>query len=272
MRDQRALAMQCQAVERDGGSVITFLQGLGFISPRATWERLQLNELGRSKSQLRDGRAKEPPKKAEDKKGRKNMDTRAKLSAEDKRTIIEAALRGENPLTYLTRAGVHNPSSSWKYILKSLAKVDPEKHRQLVASGWDRPADRLKPYRAETPEDAVPAPEIPETPEPEYIRYNPDEEDDPMPEAVPAVTEAEEPEEPEEERKDSAALTIGGYSVCGMEGTFGRYFMSHSNGQNWIDFESTDTGDMLSLTMDNWREFFREFRTVAALMGVALDD
>lgn len=272
MRDQRALAMQCQDVERDGGSVITFLQGLGFISPRATWERLQLNELGRSKHQLRDGRAKEPPEQAEDKKGREDMDTRAKLSAEDKRTIIEAALRGENPLTYLTRAGIRNPSSSWKYIMKSLAKVNPEMHERLVASGWDRPADRLKPYRAETPEDAVPAPEIPETPEPEYIRYNPDEEDDPMPEAVPAVTEAEEPEDPEDERKYSASLKIGSFKVCGMEGNFGRYVVSHSNGKDWLDFESNDTGDVLSLTVENWREFIRELRAVTKLMGVDLDD
>lgn len=270
MRDQRALAMQCQDVERDGGSVITFLQGLGFISPRATWERLQLNELGRRKSQLRDGRAKEPPKKAEDKKGReKDMDTKAKLSAEDKRTIIEAAIKGENPLTHLTRAGVHNPSSSWKYIVKSLAKVDPETYERLVASGWDRPADRLKPYRAETPEDTVPAPEIPEKPEPEYIRYNPDEEDDPMPEAVPAVTETE---EPEEERKDSAALKIGSYQVFGLEGSFGRYVVSHSNGKDWLDFESADTGDVLSLTVENWKAFLQELRTITKLMGVALDD
>jgi hypothetical protein len=164
---------------------------------------------------------------------------------------------------------VHNPSCSWRHIVKTLAKVDPEKHQMLVASGWDRPADRLKPYRAETPEDAVPAPEIPEKPEPEYIRYNPDEEDDPMPEAVPAVTEAE---EPEEERKDSAALTIGGYPVFGLEGSFGRYILSHSNGKDWIDFESDDTGDVLSLTVENWKAFLQELRTISALMGVALDD
>lgn len=272
MRDQRALAMQCQDVERDGGSVIAFLQGLGFISPRATWERLQLNELGRSKRQLRDGRAKKPPKTAEDKKGREDMEQKARLSAEDKRNAIETALRGENPLTYLSGLGVNNPSCSWRHIVKTLAKVDPEMYERLVASGWDRPADRLKPYRAETPEDAVPAPEIPEKPEPEYIRYNPDEEDDPMPEAVPAVTEAEEPEEPEEVKRISASLKIGSFQVCGMEGNFGRYFMSHSNGKDWLDFESADTGDVLSLTIDNWRELFREFRTVAKLMGVALDD
>lgn len=269
MRDQRALAMQCQDVERDGGSVIAFLQGLGFISPRATWERLQLNELGRSKRQLRDGRAKKPPKTAEDKKGREDMEQKARLSAEDKRNAIETALRGENPLTYLSGLGVNNPSCSWRHIVKTLAKVDPEMYERLVASGWDRPADRLKPYRAETPEDAVPAPEIPEKPEPEYIRYNPDEEDDPMPEAVPAVTEAE---EPEEERKDSAALMIGSYSVFGLEGNFGRYILSHSNGKDWIDFESDDTGDVLSLTVENWREFLQELRTITKLMGVALDD
>ena len=78
MRDQHELALRCLEVEKSGASVIDFLTGMGFTSPRATWERLQLNELGRKANDI-------------EKKEKCNM---AKLTLEIKKKAVQIALDG----------------------------------------------------------------------------------------------------------------------------------------------------------------------------------
>ena len=116
MRDQRALALQCMEVEDAGGSVIEFLKGLGFISAAATWERLQLNELGRLPNRLNDG------------KGKKIM---GKLTIENKKRSVQLALSGKNPLEYIRSCGVKNAAEAWGKIKRDLKEVDPETFEKL---------------------------------------------------------------------------------------------------------------------------------------------
>lgn len=116
MRDQRELALRCLEVEDAGGSVIEFLKGLGFISASATWERLQLNELGRLPSRLRDG------------KENANM---GKLTLEDKKKAVQIAVDGGNPLEYIRSCGVKNAAEAWGKIKRVVKETDPEAFEKI---------------------------------------------------------------------------------------------------------------------------------------------
>lgn len=116
MRDQRELALRCMEVEDAGGSVIEFLHSLGFISASATWQRLQLNELGRLPNRLSDGRSK---------------NIVGKLTIENKKRCVQLALNGKNPLEYIRSCGVKNAAEAWGKIKRDLKEVDPESFEKL---------------------------------------------------------------------------------------------------------------------------------------------
>ena len=118
MRDRRQMALACLEIERAGLSVLDFLQDLGAVSPWGTWWRLQVEELGRERYQIRDG---------------KGVIEMRKLTLENKKKAVEIALGGGNPLDYLKACGAGNPSASWTYIKKCLQEKDPEQYAQLMA-------------------------------------------------------------------------------------------------------------------------------------------
>ena len=118
MRDRRKMALACLEIERAGLSVLDFLQDLGAVSPWGTWWRLQVEELGRERYQIRDG---------------KGVIEMRKLTLENKKKAVEIALGGGNPLDYLKACGAGNPSASWTYIKKCLQAKDPEQYAQLMA-------------------------------------------------------------------------------------------------------------------------------------------
>ena len=107
MRDQRELALQCLDVETAGSSVIEYLKTQGFYSPRATWQRLQLNELGRTLHTLKDGK--------------ETKDMRAVVNDEQKKRAIQMALDGKSPLPYLRACGSAQPGKLW-YSIKMRVK------------------------------------------------------------------------------------------------------------------------------------------------------
>ena len=116
MRDQRELALRCMEVQDAGGSVIEFLHGLGFISASATWQRLQLNELGRLPNRLSDGRSK---------------NIVGKLTIENKKRAVQLTLNGKNPLEYIRSCGIKNAAEAWGKIKRDLKEVDPETFEKL---------------------------------------------------------------------------------------------------------------------------------------------
>ena len=111
------MALACLEIERAGLSVLDFLQDLGAVSPWGTWWRLQVEELGRERYQIRDG---------------KGVIEMRKLTLENKKKAVEIALGGGNPLDYLKACGAGNPSASWTYIKKCLKARDPEKYDRLT--------------------------------------------------------------------------------------------------------------------------------------------
>ena len=127
MRNRRQMALACLEIERAGLSVLDFLQDLGAVSPWGTWWRLQVEELGRERHQIRDG---------------KGVNDMKKLTLENKKKAVEIALSGGNYLDYLKKCGAGNPSASWTYIKKCLQAKDPEKYEQLMAvKKQEKPAE-----------------------------------------------------------------------------------------------------------------------------------
>ena len=110
--DRRKMALECLEVERIGYSVIDFLREQGAISPWGTWWRLQVEELGRARYQIRDGK--------ENKMAKKNVLTpQVRAEAE---SMIEA---GEDPKEiqrYLAEHGSKNPSAHIYAIRNSMKK------------------------------------------------------------------------------------------------------------------------------------------------------
>ena len=120
--DRRRVALDCLEVERLGYSVLDFLREQGAISPWGTWWRLQVEELGRARYQIRDGK--------ENKMAKKNVLTpQVRAEAE---SMIEA---GEDPKEiqrYLAEHGSKNPSAHLYAIRNSMKKKAEPKKDELA--------------------------------------------------------------------------------------------------------------------------------------------
>ncbi len=114
MRDQHELALQCLEVEKKGENVIEYLKSLGFYSPKATWERLQLNELGRKPGKYNGG-----------------IQTMKRMTLEFKKELIQAALDKKDPLVKLRMAGFKDARSTWYQFKKRLKDEDPETYAKI---------------------------------------------------------------------------------------------------------------------------------------------
>ena len=234
MRDQRELALQCLEVEDAGGSVIEFLKGLGFISASATWERLQLNELGRLPSRLRDG------------KENVNM---GKLTLEDKKKAVQIAVDGGNPLEFIRSCGINNASEAWGKIKRLVKETDPEAFEKIPK----RLPNPKNPIVIDTPKGKM---EI----TPEKISQMSQEE----------VSQANVAMMKElVKRTITSAVNYDGFTVRAVQGVYGRYFYDKTSMGEYIDFENND-GDELSMTVNNWRAFIAELNHAAAVLGVEL--
>ena len=120
--DRRRVALDCLEVERLGYSVLDFLREQGAVSPWGTWWRLQVEELGRARYQIRDGK--------ENKMAKKNVLTpQVRAEAE---SMIEA---GEDPKEiqrYLAEHGSKNPSAHIYAIRNSMKKKAEPKKDELA--------------------------------------------------------------------------------------------------------------------------------------------
>ena len=232
MRDQHELALRCLEVEKSGASVIDFLTGMVFISPRATWERLQLNELGRKANDI------------EKKKEKCNM---AKLTLEIKKKAVQIALDGGDYLAYLKEHGAKSPSASWAYIMECAKKNDQNNYLQLKARLDEKAAQKAEEKKtAEKKPAEEPKPELKQE---TAIRFAPD---------------------GEHLQKITQPLKYGDFVVRSIEGLYGRYDRDFFNGHDYIDFTTKD-GDELHMTVEHWKAFILELNQAAKVLGVDLD-
>ena len=74
----------------------------------------------------------------------------------------------------------------------------------------------------------------------------------------------------EKPRKITEPVVYDGLVVREVEGNFGRYRRTDIGSATYIDFESTEGLDTLSLTVDQWRSFREESAKAAKVLGVEL--
>lgn len=116
--DRRKMALECLEVERLGYSVLDFLREQGAISPWGTWWRLQVEELGRARYQVRDGK--------ENKMAKKNNVLTPEVRTDAEKMIAE----GRDPKTiqiYLADHGSKNPSAHLYAIKNGMKKKAQQK-------------------------------------------------------------------------------------------------------------------------------------------------
>ena len=241
MRDQIALAQECLEVEMRRENVLDFLKGKGFISPAATWQRLQLNYLGREPNKLTKG----------------NGDIMArKITLEQRRKAVAIAIDGGDPIMYLQACGSKNPVNMWSVIRMDLKRVDPETFAKIP----DQRKNGAK-KRNEKKDEPTVEPEEVETFHVEEI-----DEDEPTILTARVVTEDT---VHVKVKKITKPVNYDGFDVCGVRGEFGKYSFSDINGKQWIDFDDP-SGDTLSYPVEDWKDFLAELRKAAAVLGVEL--
>ena len=125
--DRQELAQICAEIEKAGGSVREYLHDIGFLSPWGTWYRLQIEELGRKRHQITEGRG--------------TGDMKRKITLAQKKRAVQIALEGGNPLPYLRECGSVKPDGLWYTIKQDLKKVDPETYEKLPKRVGNVPAD-----------------------------------------------------------------------------------------------------------------------------------
>ena len=82
----------------------------------------------------------------------KGMNQDMSLSKEQRQTVIDMAMRGESPLTYIEEQGIKNPSCTWWNIRKYMEKNDPETYAKLPAKFRGVKAMPKQCEHVETPE------------------------------------------------------------------------------------------------------------------------
>ena len=117
--NRQQLARECVEIEQAGGSVREYLAIKGCISPWGTWYRLQKEELGRTDSQITDG------------KGGHDM---KKIALADKKKAVEIAISGGDPLEYLRSVGSKAPQALWYVIRKNLQEAEPKTYAKLLCA------------------------------------------------------------------------------------------------------------------------------------------
>ena len=110
--DRRRVALDCLEVERLGYRVLDFLREQGAVSPWGTWWRLQVEELGRARYQIRNGK--------ENKMAKKNILTPEVRTDAEK--MIEAGRDPKQIQVYLAEHGSKNPSAHLYAIKNSMKK------------------------------------------------------------------------------------------------------------------------------------------------------
>jgi hypothetical protein len=230
LRDQLALAQECLEVEYRRESVIDYLRGKGFISPAATWQRLQLNYLDREPNKLTKG----------------NGDIMAhKITLEQKKKAVQIAIDGGSPIDFLGMCGSKNPVNLWSTIKASLKQADPELYVKIPDQRKNGAKKRNE--NKEEPEEVDPQPAqtvlMARTPIDDTVHI-----------AAQKVTKP---------------VNYDGFDVCGVRGKFGTYTASIISGKHWIDFDDP-SGDTLSYPVEDWKDFLEELRKAAAVLGVEL--
>jgi len=258
--EKSAIVARCIELEKEGGDILAYLWSENYYTPRATWCNIQREWLGRKPYEYTDGKPK-GEKKMTGMNG-KEKEARQKRLDELKKRIGE----GMGIRAALADMGYTGKSAGQTYrqIRNFALAVDPE----YAAVFPEKISDEDTPVRTDAPtptfeEVKKSIMEIPQIKVDGQLRIE-------TPEAN-WVTVAEVPE-----KKAPAPVKIQqplGYdcfTVRGVEGEFGSYHYQDINGKQWIDYDSVDHANDLSMTVDQWRAFLAELTKAARVLGVEL--
>ena len=265
--DRAKVATECVRIERRGGSVREYLAGLGCISPWGTWHRLQVEELGRKPHEITDGKANKRKRIGYDAELEEWTMGKTIITPEDRLEAVKIALEGGSPLTYLEGLGITRASVAWAHIKKRLKEDDPDMFAKLPK----RLTSRGGVFGKKNPE-------TPETPKELSNRELQEIANDALLSVASAAgyelvgyEQVEKKDKPEEEKPAiTKPLMFDGLACREVEGKFGRYRYNCSRGVEYIDMENKDGLDVMSLTKDEWREFFDEVKRAGLVLGVEL--
>lgn len=186
------------------------------------------------------------------------------------REVLKEIEEGRSPIKYMETLGYTNPTQAFMDLKTWVRKKDPE----LGAKFPTKRKPEKQPETATVPTVKVDGPLRIETPETDKVEVV----EAPVT-AAEAMANAKDAAESffaqcEDmgllKGKISQPAIVNGMPVREVEGEFGRYRRSDIRGTTYIDFESTDRLDTISLTVDQWRAFRAETERAAAILGVEL--
>lgn len=229
--DRHQLALDCQAVEKSGGSVREYLSGLGFISPWGTWFNLQREELNRKDFQITDGR------------GERNM--ARKVTMEQKKKAVEIAIGGGNPLPYLRECGSDAPDKLWYWIKQKLKEADPETYAKLPKRVGTQ--DTMMEYEAGETFTVTAAPE-------------------PVPEVVMTIDSGELLKEEPVGMSATKPVNYDGFQVTAIRSeSLGEFYYDRKyRSMDW----RTNDGDEVSITTEVWHVLADELPKILGILGI----
>ena len=296
-KERAAIAARCVELEKEGGDILGYLWSENYLTPRATWCNIQREWLGRKPYEFTDGK---PGKKRKERKKVENR--RAKITDEQRAEAVRIALDGGDPREYLEGLGFADGQTTWYKIKEHYKDKAPDVYAQIPKR---IPVNGLKnkaAKKAETPETVLgrPKEDFEKAPTLADAMAGMKDAAETFFGQVPAlkVDGAVRIETPEAEKVEVVETPEGcsglfhgtkgekaarivtppinkpvvydGMIIREVEGAFGRYRYSDIGTVEYIDFESTDQPDVLSLSIGQWRNFREEQLKAARILGVEL--
>ena len=245
--EKAAILEHCLELEASGGDILGYLWSQDYYTPRATWCNYQREWLGRKPYEYTDGKPR--------KKGRVVYMKHAKVTLEQKKKAVEIALAGGDPLKYLKDHGAGNAPAMWYTIKQNLSETDPEKFSQLPdlrSKGNSRKEPEIEKAEEPTLADAMTG-----------MKEATDDFFGKCEEMGLKMGKQEKP-------KITQPVNYDGMTVREVEGLFGRYRRTDIGSATYIDYESKDGADELSMTVEHWKAFIVEIRNAGQILGVEL--
>ena len=189
--------------------------------------------------------------------------TRVKLTDEDRLETCLIAIRGGDPRKHLEQLGSSDPQGTWSKVKAWCADKKPEVYAKIpkrIAVTDEAPVVKLS------------GPIVIETPDGKETKVGTvcDALNNMADAAADFFSKCEEMGLNLEDKKITQPVSYDGMVIREVEGLFGRYRRSDIGGKIYIDFEPTESLDVLSYTVEQWKTFRQEQEKAAAVLGVEL--
>ena len=244
----------CVELEQAGGDILGYLWSQNYISPKATWFNFQREWLHRKPYEYTSGRP-------DERRQKKVMNTKQKLLTDEQRAeCARLAIEGKDPKPYIASLGFKVPDGVWYNVKQWYKRNDPKIYEKIP--------DRVGKKKPEAPEQPavlkVDGPLKIETPEANQVKVVE------TPEKNSAAVIKQKVVDVMDQLEIRNPLVYEGMVVREIEGQFGRYRHSAVGDKVYIDFESIDRLDVLSMTVEQWRNFREEQKKAGRILGVEL--